>query len=187
MSKKEPMKKEIVNLSDIPLEDLKPYPNNAKIHTAEQIEHIAESIKKFGVVQPIVVDSENVIVIGHGRWQAMKIIGIKSSPVVMLRGYSEEEIRALRIADNSINAETSFDFAILEQELSFLVQANFDLPALGLDDLVPNEPEASGGSSRVNAKNFSDWVVIIECDDERQQQALFERFTRENLKCKIIA
>lgn len=98
---------------------LKPYQRNAKRHPEEQVQHIANSIREFGFRQPIVVDADNVVVIGHGRLMAAKKLGLESVPVVRADDLTEEQIKALRLADNKTN-ESEWDFEELEAELADL-------------------------------------------------------------------
>lgn len=99
------------------LSDLKPYPNNVKVHTPEQIKKIRASIERNQYIQPISVDSDNVIVIGHGRYAAMMEIDPEMEIEVVDVGYlGAEEIRKLRILDNKIN-ESEWDYKNLEEEL----------------------------------------------------------------------
>lgn len=85
------------------LRKIKPYEKNAKKHDARQIENVANSIRRFGWQQPIVVDENGVIIIGHCRWMAAKKLGLKTAPVKVVSGLTDEEIRELRIADNKTN------------------------------------------------------------------------------------
>lgn len=103
----------------IPISDLKPYPENTKIHTPKQIKQIAESIKQFGFRQNIVVDKNGVIVIGHGRFEAAKSLGLDSVPCVRIEDLTDEQIKALRIIDNKTN-ESEWDFDNLNLELESL-------------------------------------------------------------------
>jgi len=89
-------------LKKVKLSDIKPYPKNAKIHTPEQIEVIKQSIIKNEYLQPIMVDKNNVIVAGHGRYLALKEIDEKQSiEVVDCSHLNSIEIRKLRILDNT--------------------------------------------------------------------------------------
>lgn len=132
---------------NIPIGELVPYENNAKQHPPEQVEHIANSIREFGFRQPLVVDADNVIVIGHGRLLAAKRLGLKEVPVVRVDDLSEAQIKALRLADNKTN-ESEWDFASLEAELDEL-SVDFDMSEFGFvtDDgeAVDLETSASGG------------------------------------------
>lgn len=69
-----------MNIKDISLKKIKPYRKNAKLHPDDQVQFIANSIKEFGWKQPIVLDKDNVIVIGHGRFLAAKKLGLDSAP-----------------------------------------------------------------------------------------------------------
>lgn len=114
-------------------DDLIPYEMNAKLHPPEQVEHIANSIKAFGWTQPIVVDENNVVVIGHGRLMAAKQLNLDKVPVVRRDDLTEEQINACRLADNKTN-ESPWDFRRLEQELAELSIAGFDMESFGFVD-----------------------------------------------------
>ena len=107
--------------------DLTPYAANAKKHPPEQVRHIANSIREFGFRQPIVVDANNVVVIGHGRLMAAKELGLETVPVVRADDLSEEQIKALRLADNKTN-ESEWELQALEAEL-----AELELELSGID------------------------------------------------------
>lgn len=113
---------------------LTPYENNTKTHPPEQVDRIAESIKRFGWWQPIVVDRDNVVIIGHGRLLAAKQLMLDTVPVVYADTLTDDQIQALRIADNKTN-ESPWDFAKLEEELAALSIAGVDMAAFGFDDL----------------------------------------------------
>jgi hypothetical protein len=95
---------------------LRPYEKNAKTHPAEQVSRIARSIEEFGWQQPLVVDKDNVVVIGHGRLMAAKKLGLEKVPVVKADNLTDEQIRALRLADNK-TAESSWDDGLLRLSL----------------------------------------------------------------------
>lgn len=141
--------------------ELIPYAKNAKQHPPEQVERIANSIKRFGWQQPIVVDRDNVVIIGHGRLFAAKELMLDSVPVVYADNLTEDEVNALRLADNKTN-ESAWDFSALEEELAALDIAGIDMTQFGFDDLsaiggatseitedeppeVPEEPKAKRG------------------------------------------
>lgn len=118
-----------MRIQDITIGELKPYKLNAKKHPKSQIEGLAESIRRFGFTQPIVVDGANTIVIGHGRVEAAKLAGLESVPAILREDLSPAEIRALRIIDNRI-AETGWDLELLALDLEEL---EFDLAPFNLN------------------------------------------------------
>ena len=105
--------------------ELKPYPQNTKLHDETQIANVAKSIEKFGWAQPIAVDANDVVIIGHCRLLAAKKLRLKSVPVVRLDWLTDEQVRELRIADNKTN-ESPWDFSALEKELAELSFDGFD-------------------------------------------------------------
>lgn len=111
-----------------------PYANNAKKHPQEQIDRLANGIKAFGWTQPIVIDKNNVVVIGHGRLMASKQLGLDLVPVVMRDDLSEAEINACRLEDNKTN-ESDWDFSKLEEELASLAIEGIDMTQFGFDAL----------------------------------------------------
>jgi len=110
----------------IEVEKLIPYANNPKEHPEEQVNEIASSIKNYGFVQPIVTDADNEIIIGHGRLEAAKKLGLDEVPVIKHEDITEAEAQALRLADNKI-ADTGMDQEKLAVELDQLTdQENYD-------------------------------------------------------------
>ena len=107
------------------LADIVPYANNTKKHDETQIKNVAESIKKYGWVQPLVIDNDGTIVIGHCRALAAERLGIKEVPCVVVSDLTEEEINALRIVDNKTN-ESPWDFDLLSAELPEIDLSDFE-------------------------------------------------------------
>lgn len=117
------------------LDDLIPYAKNAKRHDETQIANVAESIRQFGFVQPIVVDKNGVIVIGHCRALAAKRLGMEKVPCVAVDELTDEQVRALRIIDNKTN-ESPWDMELLAEELADIDLSGFDFD-FGID--LPEE------------------------------------------------
>jgi len=127
--------------------DIKPYPKNAKKHPPKHIQQIADSIKAFGMHQPIVVDKDGVIIVGHGRYEACKLLGIE--PEIKVVDLSEEQAKAYRLADNKLN-ESEWDMNLVIEELQLLSPEMLDLTGFDSDllitpdekdDQVPDVPE----------------------------------------------
>lgn len=123
------------------LDSLIPYGFNNRIHSDTQIERIARSIKEFGFNQPIVVDEDNVILVGHGRLEAAKKLGLETAPTVKISGLSEENKKAYRILDNKLQNDSEWNFHSLGLELEFLKENRFPIQEWGLDSLLNLFPE----------------------------------------------
>ena len=164
----------------LPPDVLIPYEHNAKQHPAEQVKHIANSIREFGFRQPIVVDADNVVVIGHGRLMAAKKLGLESVPVVRADDLTEEQIRALRLADNKTN-ESEWDFAELEAELAEL-EMDFDMSDFGFEGI-------QGGVSKTTdtpeVKLQEKYQLILDCDDEADMQQKYDVLQEAGIECRV--
>ena len=101
------------------VKDLIPYAKNAKKHSRTQIANVAESIKQYGFVQPVVIDRDGVIIIGHCRTLAAKQLGMKEIPCVCVEDLTPEQVKALRLVDNKSN-ESGWDMELLGEELKDL-------------------------------------------------------------------
>lgn len=110
-----------------PTAELKPYDKNAKKHDKKQIANVAESIKQFGFVQPIVLDKDNNVIIGHCRLEAAKKLHLAEVPCVMADDLTDEQAKKLRLLDNKLN-ESDWDIDIIADEIADLDLDDFDIP-----------------------------------------------------------
>ena len=117
--------------------DLIPYANNSRVHSDEQVNQIASSIKEFGFLNPIIVDGDNGIIAGHGRVMAANKLGIKELPCVDASHLSEAQKKAYVIADNKLALNAEWDDEILRIEFEALKELDFDLELTGfsLDEI----------------------------------------------------
>ena len=120
-----------MKVQNIKIEVIKPYEKNTKKHPETQIKNIAESIKQFGFIQPLVLDKNNEIIIGHGRYFAAQRLKMEEVPCVFVENLTEEQVRKLRILDNKLN-ESEWDDDLLRLELEDLDFGDFDVD-FGLD------------------------------------------------------
>lgn len=111
------------------------YAFNNRVHSDDQVDMIANSIKNFGFNQPIVIDEDNIILVGHGRLRAAKKLGLSHVPVLQLKDLDEVKKRAYRILDNKLAADSEWSAEGLNIELPWLESEGFDLEAWGLDEL----------------------------------------------------
>lgn len=123
-----------IKVETVSIDSLLPYTGNAKIHTAEQIDQIAASIEEFGFNDPIGVWTnevgELVIVEGHGRLMAAKLLGIEKVPIIKLDHLSDDERRAYVHVHNQTTLTSGFDYAMLDSEFEAL---EFDWEEFGFD------------------------------------------------------
>lgn len=117
-----------------PLDRLKPYERNARTHSAEQVAQIAASIVEFGFTNPILVDSSDGIIAGHGRLQAAQELGLSTVPIVVLDHLTDRQRRAYILADNQLALNAGWDLELLRTELEDLVADDFDLSVIGFSD-----------------------------------------------------
>ena len=138
---------------------IKPYRLNAKKHPREQIDQIAESIRQFGFRQNLVVDSNNVLVIGHGRWLAARKLGLERVPCMRVEDLSEDQLKALRLADNRVS-ETGWDEDILKLELDDI--ADLDMADFGFEEFMkdPEPKEESEVRSSLQHNVFENQEVM---------------------------
>lgn len=106
-----------MQIEELPLKSIRPYEKNPRNNDAS-VDAVTESIREFGFRVPIVIDKAGVIVAGHTRAKAAKKLGLKTVPCVRVVDLSEEQVRAFRLADNSVSELSTWDFGLLKGELS---------------------------------------------------------------------
>ena len=152
------------------LSEIKPYKKNAKKHDETQIKNVMQSIKEFGVVQPIVVDKTNTIIIGHCRYEAMKRLGYDElqEDWVKVVDLSEEEAEKLRLLDNKLN-ESEWDLELLKDLVPSIdfsdFEINFNLPEevedINLDDFFEDAPPKKDKEpKKVQCPHCGEWFEI---------------------------
>lgn len=147
----------------LPTDRLIPYARNPRRNT-EAISKVAASIKEFGFRQPIVVDEEMVVVVGHTRLEAAKSLGIKQVPVHVARGLTDAQIRAYRLADNRTNEEADWDMDLLRKEVTHLESLGFDVSLTGFDTADLNSIFLERLQGETNAAE--EWVGMPEFNQE---------------------
>ena len=120
-------------VSERVLTELVPSVRNARTHSKKQIHLIAESIKEFRFTTPILVTIDGEIVAGHGRYEAAKLLGMKTVPVICVDHLGPQQIRALRIADNRLAELSGWDNEILKLELGELIELDFEVEITGFE------------------------------------------------------
>lgn len=124
-----------LSIAYLPIDQLKPDPKNARLHTAKQIRQIAQSIGSFGFNVPVLIDRDLNVIAGHGRLLACKRLGWSEVPTIRLEHLSEAQKRAFMIADNRLTEIASWDDRLLAEQLQALssVELDFDIETIGFD------------------------------------------------------
>ena len=119
----------MTELIKMKLKDIRPYEKNPR-RNDDAVEAVANSIKEFGMKQPIVVDKDGVIIVGHTRYKALKKLGIKETDVIVADDLTEEQVKAYRIADNSTGEIATWDYDLLLPEIEGL---SYDMADFGMN------------------------------------------------------
>ena len=131
-----------MNVEQWKIEDVKPYENNPRKND-DAVEYVANSIREFGFQQPLVVDNDGVLIVGHTRLKAAQKLGLESVPVHVADNLTEEQAKAYRLADNKTNEFSEWDFSMLNDELGQIDWMDIDMQQFGfqLDDELFGDAE----------------------------------------------
>lgn len=143
-------------IEQIDPKSLKPYKNNAKIHTEEQVGQIIRSIQEFGFNDPIAVDENNMIIEGHGRQLAAIRMGLDQVPCIRLVGLTDDQKRAYIHVHNQLTMNTGFDLEILEQELQNITTVDMGVFGFDMDFSVDFHPEDFDDGETVSVQISAD-------------------------------
>lgn len=144
--------------------EIKPYENNPR-HNESAIDAVASSIKEFGWKQPLVIDKDNVIVVGHTRWLAAKKLGLSEVPCLIASDLTDEQIAAYRLADNKTNELATWDFEKLKTELESISdidmsQFGFEELEASLDDVKDDDYDEKGAISETPYSKKGDIFIL---------------------------
>ena len=153
-----------MNIINMKITDIRPYEKNPR-HNEDAVEAVARSIKEFGWQQPIVVDKDKVVIVGHTRLKAAEQLGLAEVPVVIADHLTPEQVQAYRIADNKTGEIAEWDYALLPMELKDLQNADFDLSVLGFD---PDELDKllNGGTEETITEGETEPDAVPEVPEE---------------------
>jgi DNA modification methylase len=146
-----------VTVEPSPVASLRPHSGNARTHSKKQIRQIAESIRRFGFTNPVLIGDDGGIIAGHGRVEAAKLLGLESVPTVRLSHLSPAQRRAYVLADNKLASNAGWDRELLAIELQGLIDLKFDVEVTGFSpaeiDLVLDEARESSPSNTTEAED----------------------------------
>jgi ParB-like chromosome segregation protein Spo0J len=175
----------VLKIEYVATDDLIPYINNSRTHSESQIKQIAASIREFGFTNPILIDEAGTIIAGHGRVMAAQVLELDEVPTITLDGLSDAQRKAYVIADNKLALNAGWDTEILLAEIDALQDLNFDTQLLGfsadeLSEMLNIE------ESQPKEETYSEiFNIIVECDDEMEQEKIFNQLESEGYKCRV--
>ena len=174
-----------MKIEKLNIDSIKVYPNNAKIHTAEQIEEIKKSIQEFGNNDPIAIDEKGFIIEGEGRYLAQKDMGVKEIEVIKLTHLTEEQKVAYMLVHNKLTMNTGFDLDLLEEELSKI--SSIDMKEFEFD--IKEIEEELEEEEKIQEPSFNykeQYGVIVICKDETEQEKVYNNLLNQGYECKVV-
>lgn len=156
------MKLEVLKLADIV-----PYKNNPRKND-DAVNAVAESIRQCSYVAPIIVDEGNVIIAGHTRYKALKVLGEESAECLVCDGLTEEQKKKYRFLDNKTGEKATWDLMKLEVELEGLDLEGFDF--FGMAEELPVGGSDTGGGSGRELSGSTEYDAEVFGDEEFKYQ-----------------
>lgn len=170
----------------VPIDELVPYANNARVHSKAQIAQLRASLREFGFVTPVLIDFDNNIIAGHGRVEAARAEGMTEVPCVLVSNLTEAKRKAYILADNRLSETASWDPQLLKIEIDGLEALRFDAGIAGFDAAAvealqfgrpsmhePEEPK--GGSPRPCLVPKPDGSVV-EAEETEEYRQFVDKF-----------
>lgn len=127
-----------MQIIEMKISEVKPYSNNPRKISEEAIQRVAASIREFGFKQPIVIDSNSVIIAGHTRLKAAELLGLETVPVIRADDLTPEQVKAYRLADNKVAEATDWDMNALDKELAEILDIDMDEFGFDITDIDPD-------------------------------------------------
>ena len=154
---------------------------NPRKHPQKQIEQLAARYAIAGFTKPMFVRHDGRIIAGHGRWEAAKLAGLSTVPVIVAPSeWTDEQCRAELLADNALGDGSKWDEDELGGELARLSDAGFDLEALGF---APLSVKPMDTTPQLDGLSYS---IVLRCKDEAEQGELLARFEAEGMNCEAL-
>jgi ParB-like chromosome segregation protein Spo0J len=184
-----------MHIATWPIDRVRPYDVNPRTISPAAIDKVAASLKAFGWRQPLVVDTDGVLIVGHTRLAAAQKMGLTEVPVHVADTLSPEQVRAYRLADNRTHDEATWDEDLLAAELAKVKEADliavtgFDTAELDryLATLAGGPAPASVGATENGFEYQEKYGVIVECRDETHQKRVFDELSAAGEKCRVVA
>ena len=168
------------------IDSITPYDKNPRVND-DAVDKVAASLKEFGFRQPIVVDKEGVVIVGHTRLKAAKQLGMTKVPV-HVADLKPEQARAYRVADNQTATLAGWDDELLYQEMLDIKDDGTDLDLLGFSDdeiaeLLGHDDDENEPPEPAMPEIFQ---VVVECNNENHQRRVFDILEKEGIECRVL-
>lgn len=178
----------------INLNEIIPYANNPRNNDGEAVDKVASSIKEFGFNVPLVLDKDNVIICGHTRYKAAKKLKLNEAPCIYAEHLTPAQVKAYRIADNKVSEFATWNNDMLAIEFEQLQELDIDTGLTGfdisevmnlisVDDVEEQEPVIT----EANFNYQEQYGVIVMCDNEEQQEKIYNELLEHGYTCKVVA
>jgi len=178
-----------------PIDRVRPYDGNPRTISPAAIDKVAASLTAFGWRQPLVVDADGVLIVGHTRLAAARKLGLAEVPVHVADTLTADQVRAYRLADNRTHDEAAWDEEALAAELAKVKEADL-IAVTGFDTAeldrylaeLAGAPAPAGVGATANGFEYEEkYGVIVECRDEAQQKRVFDELTAAGHTCRVVA
>lgn len=173
-----------------PISQLHKYAGNPRIHSDDQIAQLVASIQEFGFINPILIDEDDTIIAGHGRREAAELSGLDEVPTITLTGLTQEQRRALVIADNKLTENGGWNTDSLLNEIRAISESGYDTDILGFSEAEMKrlfKDKSSGSGEGEGGNPVIQYNIVFE--DEFQQDRWYEylAWLRVNYEGETIA
>lgn len=166
------------------ISEIRPYEKNPR-NNDNAVQYVANSIKEFGFLVPIVIDKDGVIVAGHTRYKAAQQLGIDEIPCVIADELTEEQVKAFRLADNKTGEAASWNLDLLNDEPDGIFDLDMKSFGFNMDFLdKPAEDTGNFDESDFNYKNQYGVTVILA--NEQEQEECYNKLTEMGYECRVV-
>lgn len=160
------------------IDEIVPYNRNPR-KNEDAVQYVKASLQEFGWKQPIVVDINNVIVVGHTRWLAAKELGLEKAPCLIASDLTDEQIKAYRLADNKTAEFASWDFELMDSEIADII--DIDMTNFGFVDI----DDADMNDYEQNIKINDKFQIIKDCENEDEAENIYNKIMEQGIQCRI--
>ena len=177
-----------MEVKEVSVDKIIPYENNPR-KNADAVQVVMNSIQQFGIKQPLVIDENGVIVVGHTRFEAAKRLGYTTVPCVIASDLSEDEINAYRLADNKTNEYAQWDVELLDKELASILSVDMEMFGfdLKMDEEAKKKEEEKGEVPFTEVLGEEHNYIVLYFDNEvdwLQVQSLLDLGEVKNLSTR---